>query len=328
MKRIHLLVLPLLVSILLSGCLNRLPALSGSSALAVETVLPAHVVDEASKVELVLRQHARELTFELPLENESVSHVVDSLYEGTWEAELRIVDFEGDVIYRAVSEVLLFRDQTTLAKLDLVPAPGLLEVYIDLSNFQDKDSVGRARVSVTPGGYSSSIREEGSDIIRIEREVDPRTYDFRVSLYGEEYSNAIYNSPWQPVDIRPGKVTTVVWSVSKGDLQIVGNLHPAPGSPEALRAEPVENGKALRLTWAPGPNYEYATAFRIYQRSAPFDYYKMIQEVPSDTFEWVIDTSSLTTPHTRVYAVSAVSAMGSESLRSEPVEVTLPLIHQ
>lgn len=328
MRKIRLLFfLSLIVSTLLAGCINRnvTPLPRGTASLAVETVLPAHVAGDTSQVNLILRQDARELRFDVPIEGRSVSFVVDSLYAGNWDVTLQIIDFEGDVIYLATTEVPLLNDETTLARLDLVPAPGLLEVYIDLSTFHDKDRVGRARVSVTPGGYSSSIREEGSDVIRIEREVAPRTYDFRVSLYGDEYSNAIYNSPWQPVDIRPGKVTTVVWSVATGDLQVIGEVYPAPGRPEALQAEAIEKGSALRLRWAPGPDAEYAVAYRIYERSAPFDYYRLIEEVPSDTFEWILDTSRLTTPQTRVYAVAAVSSLGFESLRSEPVEVHFPL---
>lgn len=328
MKRVH--ALPVVVVALvafLTGCMGRIvPSRPpGTASLAVETVLPAEVVEQTNQAELILRQDSRELRYDVPIEDRSFRFVVGSLYEGNWEITLHIIDSEGDVVYRAVADVPLLSNQTTVAQLDLVPAPGLLEVYIDLSTFHDKDRVGRARISVSPGGYSSAIREDGSDVIHITREVAPRTYDFRVSLYGDEYSNAIYNSPWRPVDIRPGKVTTVIWSVSTGDLQVVGEVHPAPGRPEALRAEPVEDGSTLRLTWGPGSNAHYAIAYRIYERSTPFDYFRMIQEVPGDTFEWMIDASRLTTPHTRVYAVSAVSSLGFESLRSEPVVVEFPL---
>lgn len=326
MKQLKILMVTLLSLLVLTGCLGQMQPtqpIGDTGSLAVLAALPANMDPLPARVELILRQDSRELRFDVPLHENTATMSVESLYEGEWQAILQTIDAEGHVTHQATNSVLIFGQQSSMVEFDLVPAPGILEVYIDLTSFADNDRVGRARITVNPGGYSSSIREEGSDIIRIEREVDPQTYDFRVTLYGETYTGAIYNSPWTPVTISPGRVTTVRWTPSTGDLIISGTLRQTPDKPEGFRVESI-GGDQIKFSWFPGIGSEHAVGYRIYERDTPFGYFKAIKDVPFDTYEYVLDVSKVPAGTTRAYAIAAFSELGLEGPRTDYVSVTFP----
>lgn len=325
MRKIRASIMLLASLLLLTGCVGtfRVPTPKGTGMITLSAVLPASVIESTPRLELVLRQHTREQRLPVPYEDGVAAIAVDSLYEGVWEVTLQLVDDEGDVIYVAQQDVSVFADQTSTVELVLVPAPGLLRVFIDLEHFRDSDAVRRARLSVTPGGYSSGTRQEGASTIQIERELDPQTYDYRISLYGEKDNedHVVYHSPWTPVTIQPGKVTTILWAAETGAVEVIGSIVPAPEPPTDFAVEVVGDG-TLRFTWQ--ATFD-AAGYRLYELRTPFDYYRQLAEIPAEADVWVVDVSSLKTPHTRQYVLTSFNSEGFESPRTLPVSVQFPV---
>lgn len=324
MRTLRSILVVLSAMFVLSGCavpLGRLPQKTGS--LILQAALPASVAESDPELELILKQNTRVRRFPVPYADGIASIEVDQLYEGMWDVTLQLVDAEGDVIYIAQAAVPVFADRANTAELRLVPAPGVLEVFIDLTSLQEESSVRSARVTVASGGYSSATRQGNETLLRIERTMEPQTYDIRVSLYGEQAneSHVVYHSPWTPVTIRPGKRTTVHWSVRSGDLSVIGTILPALEAPAGFAAAYPGDGTVL-FTWEP---VAHADGYRLYERRAPFDQFRIVANIPGDATSWVLDASGLAAPDERLYALAAFNDDGFESARTEPVTVTFPV---
>lgn len=284
------LVLPLT---LLAGCTTPLfrAAPEGSGTLHLQAVLAGAAAGSGHQLEVHLQHQAQRHSEVVPLVDGRASLSFEGLLMGIWQVELVLRDADGDITHSGGGNITLFADQVVDASFALVPRPGELRVEIDLGGIPDpalKAAIERARVNVNPGGYSSGVRAEGSDVIEITRSLAPQSYDFQVTLYGEDFlaASRLYASPWYPVSIRPGKVTEVRWVPSVGSVNVIGTVVGPPAPPEDLRIVSIDG--PYRLRWTPGEVYgaPVEAGWRIYFRENDFEPYRLIDELPYDVTEW------------------------------------------
>ena len=179
---------------------------------------------QTNQAELILRQDSRELRYDVPIEDRSFRFVVGSLYEGNWKLPCtsstpRATSFIGCSRRPAVER------SDDRPQLDLVPAGTARGVHRsfylhdkDRSAEHDQRIAWRVLSAIREYGWMSSTSREVAENLRLSGKSVRRRAVTRLSARGGRL-------------IRPGKVTTVIWSVSTGDLQVVGEVHPAPGRP-------------------------------------------------------------------------------------------------
>lgn len=321
------------IALIAAGCTtpwtppkSATPGASGS--LVVQALLPEEftAASVVESLELIMIQDGQRRNMRVPIESGRASVQTNGLSVGEWELALRLQDDDGDVTHSASTQVLIFPDQVTAAELTLTPEPGILEVIIDLGHMAGADRVERARVHVQPGGYNSGERDQETGLITTSRSLPPRTYDYRVALYGAGYlvADLIYNSPWAPVTIEPGKVRRIVWTPSSGELDLIGHILHPPSMPPDFSAIHVGDG-LIELRW--GRSLAFGgeePGYRIYERSHPFGAFSIVDELPPGETEWTTLFPLTSTPQTVAYAVAAFRSDGYESARTQAQTLFLP----
>lgn len=331
----------ILISVL-AGC-TAVPTLrqgnQGSGSLQLTAVVPQGSLSTFSSddyaFELILSQDNQIRTITRPLGQGEFTFSVDNLFAGVWSAVLRLKDGNGDITHAATGEIMILPDEVAKVEFLLKPEPGELVVMIDLSSIEDpalRARIQGARVYVTPGGYSTGHRDPDGDIIVIKRSLQPRSYDYQVILYSDGFlaGNREYSSPWAPVDISPGKTTTIFWAPSVGELDLRGIVLDAPAPPAALRGEYLGDG-TVRLTWVPPifPHDTETAGIRIYKRDSVFGAYTLVDEVAAETTSWEMTVESLQEQRL-AFVVTAFAIYSKapdtvfESPRSDVVELLIP----
>jgi hypothetical protein len=323
LRRQGSLILVCMLVLIISGCNLLFPPPKPTGNLTIHTLVPSSL--ESQEIELILNQGGNHSTvFLFPLQGEENLLRVDELYTGEWTVIINLKNNEGVITHTGNTQVEILPDQTTLTNLSLLPNNGIIRVIIDLTSMADEALVQRARLSVEPGGYNSSTRQEGSYVIEVQREVSPRTYDYRISLYGEGSSaeHLIYASPWYQTTVDPGKVNTIYWSVTSGSMELVSEIISLPLPPANPEANHLGNG-TIEITWTPNPDPSI-TGYRIYVKDKLSGPFKLEEEVGADQNRCEINLRLKSTEQTIYMAVSAYSAEGFESFRTDPLEVSLP----
>lgn len=253
------------------------------------------------------------------------STVFSGVYTGRWKVEVMAFDKvqQRQVLYGATT-VLVEPDRTAVANVTLGPARGWLEVEIDLAGFQERSQIQMCYVRLSPSVLETNdakIFPDANGAWKGKWFIPAGTYDLSIELYnGLTMTNSLkYASPYQRVDIEPGRLATVRWSVQTGTLTVNGTLDPAPGAPTGLSASVTSEG--IVLEWQP-PNPVPADlqGYVVYVRHDLFERFEATDTVPAGTLRYVYQPRRDERGRRLAFAVSARDGL-SESPRSSEVEV-------
>ncbi len=314
----------LALALVLTGCLSTMSRPGGGGELAIRTDLaPLRAAGvETGAVVAILSQNRRTLTVPLVLDGEAAVATVPRLLAGVWQVRIEARDAEGDVPYAGTGTVTVRPGQNSSVQLALLPQPGRLSLTLDLSGFPELEAAQKARLLVQPGG-TTSFERQGEGPLQVERELPPGSYDARIALYEDAYysSKLIYESPWWPCTIRPGKTTSLVWRPQTGVVEVGGRVEAPPPPLPAPQLQLA--GRLLTLTWEPSVAPD-AAAYRLYWREDTLLPFTLLAEVRADTHTYTHDLASVPPGSLVGYVVTVVDQGGQESLRSPEATLSLP----
>lgn len=306
-----------------TGSLRALHARPGDSAL----LEPFHT-EPAFTVTATLTKDQQRLIIPLALTDGIARGSHESVLIGKWDVAVEVRDADGDTPYAGKSSVVVRPNETTAATVSLEPKAGTLVLTVDVAGLDLEGPTQRARVTLSPGGYTSFERIPNTTLLQVSKDLAPGTYDAKVTLYGDSYlaGDRLYESEWFPVTIWPGKTHALSWSPQTGRVDIDTRIITIPAAPASLAATPTENG--ILLTWDP-VFQSSIDRYLVYSRTDIFDPFKILGEVPASETSFTHEVTA-PWPNTRMrYVVTALGTSGYESPRSAEVSVVLPpLVHQ
>jgi len=202
----------------------------------------------------------------------------------------------------------------------LQPQPGVLEVMVWPGGYEQLAGAQKARLNVNPGGYATlTLTDEGA--FTGTKELAPGTYDYSISFYGNGFlvGDLIYEAPWLPVTIKPGRTTTVTWSPETGTGQISSRLDASPPIPANLILTAVSAG--VQATWD-AVTAEDLAGYRVYLRISRFDKFDLVAELDSAQTTYLHEDAKLKPGQLVEAAVTAFDLANNESERSPVATLT------
>jgi len=227
---------------------------------------------------------------------------------------------EGLTIYTGETEVAISDGQTAEVEMSLSPAPGSLELRLDVAPLLTAGlpvESGRIYIYMDPATNQSTshdLSREGDFLHGLVEDLPTMTYDAKVAV--PQVTEAVYTSEYFHFSILPGRRTMVEISASGGAAVII-DISVEPGQVTGLSAAP--QGSGVLLSWDAVAG---ATGYRIYRTDGD-GRYRQLGVTESGGFAGYPDeTYSEAQPYGGVvrYAVAAL-AENLEGIRSEPVAV-------
>ena len=330
--------------IALSGCLGGKPlagheetgsvkvsilrpeAGKAGEARSLSGVQPYRGVMSLTQAEVTLTNGTTVLSRSVTLENGQAEITFSNVIVGPWTVIVRLKDDEGNVAYEGSCKTAVTAGQTAEASVVLQPAPGTRELSPDLTRIPGHEKVRKLRLYKDSSNLRSQTnvnREPGVDVLTVTvTGLQPKTYDMMIKLL-DENGDTVYESLWKEIHILPGRITTVSWSFSPGDVSIIVDFNEPPSSPGNLAASLSDD--EVVLTWNESLDSDLI-GYNVYRRQPPFEGFKVIAEVQHSEGmgqQSFVDTGTKTGVMYS-YMVTAVDACGNESSRSNEVTVSVP----
>jgi len=278
----------------------------------------------------------REVT---PVEQRTVVRF-ERLETGPWLISAELLDAEGVPMYTGAAEVYVREGETVAADVFLEMVPGGLIVRIDLGDaciavgdegqcLHDVANRGHLRLAPGPDGKAWN---ENFDWVPGERygtasvnRLTPGDYEFQLIFYRDSRTvgNTLYAGHWVPFRVEPGRTTEVDWHAQAGALDVNVRINAPPLPPAGVTAQWTEQG--LLLSWSPSASDNVARYY-VWHRTGPRAELVRLHATPdAQVTAWLhADASAemcFAAPDAGLfYFVTAVSASGLESLRSELVD--------
>ncbi|MBE3578084.1 MAG: fibronectin type III domain-containing protein [Limnochordales bacterium] len=258
---------------------------------------------------------------------EGWSTLFPAVYIGRWHLLVQAVEATtGRIVLSGETDVLVEANTVNLVEVTLKPEKGELNVEIDLTGVTQAKDVAMCVVRTSPAAFGSSstekiFRHPDTGEWRGLWRVPAGTYDLSVELYTATTmtDSLLYASPWQRVDIEPGKTTLVKWAVQTGQVSVGGVLDPCPDPPTGLTASIGPEG--ITLSWlAPNPYPADLNEYVIYVRRDLFEHFEVLDRVAPDQLTYVYLPEEEEIGCRLAFAVAASDGR-STSKRSEEVEV-------
>ena len=248
----------------------------------------------------------------------------DSLYPGFWTIEVFGIDRENDPIFYGKKTREILPGEKAELSMIINPGPGRLEVTIEISELRDLGvdvSEGKIYVYLDPNTNLSTsfslILEENYLKNEKEIKIPEGTYQARINI--PQKSNAVYESHYETVTIRAGKLTEL-YLQADAKLMIEGKIDSTPATPENFRVTCEEKNKPL-LTWDPVQESDL-DGYCLY-RTNNEGRFILLKQVDKNTFLYQ-DTIEDKDYFNDIigYAVSSVDQGENVSFWSEPVYLT------
>ena len=279
-----------------------------------------------TQAEVSLTNGTTVLSRSVTLENGQAEIMFSDVVVGPWTVIVRLKDAEGNVAYEGSCRTAITADETAEASVVLQPALGTLELSVDLTGIPDHERVQRLRLYKDSNNLRSQTnvnREPGEDVlVATVSGLQPKTYYMMIKLL-DENGDLVYESLWEEIQILPGRITTVGWDLSPGEVSIIIDFNEPPSPPTGLAVALSEDG--VVLTWNESRDSDLI-GYNVYRRQPPFEGFKVIAEVrhSQDTGQQTFTDTGTKTGVTYSYIVTAVDACGNESSRSNEVTVSVP----
>jgi len=296
------------------------------SARSLSGVQPYSGGMSLTQAEVSLTNGTTVLSRSVTLEDGQAEITFSNVVVGPWTVIVRLKDTEGNVAYEGSCRTAVVAGQIAEASVVLQPALGTLELSVDLTRIPDHERVQRLRL------YKDSNNLRSQTNINREPEVDvlvatvsglqPKTYDMMIKLL-DENGDSVYESLWEEIQILPGKITTVSWDLSPGDVSIIVDFNEPPSPPTELAVTLSDD--EIILTWNESVDSDLV-GYNVYRRQPPFEGFKVIAEVQhsQDTGQQSFADTGTKTGVTYSYIVTAVDGCGNESSRSNEVTASVP----
>ena len=295
-------------------------------AMSLSGVQPYSGGMSLTQAEVSLTNGTTVLSQSVTLENGRAEITFSDVVVGPWTVIVRLKDAKGNVAYEGSCKTAITAGQIAEASVVLQPALGTLELSVDLTGIPDHERVRKLRLYKDSNNLRSQTninRELGVDIlVATVSGLQPKTYDMMIKLL-DENGDLVYESLWEEIQILPGRITTVIWDLSPGDVSIIVDFNEPPSPPTDLAVALSED--EVVLTWNESIDSDLV-GYNVYRRQPPFEGFKVIAEVQHSQGagqQSFIDAGTKTGV-TYSYIVTAVDACGNESSRSNEVTVSVP----
>ncbi|MGE5551253.1 MAG: hypothetical protein ACM3ZC_12110 [Bacteroidota bacterium] len=283
-------------------------------------------LSEITSVTAVLSRQSLTVTRALTVNptTSSASGEIGGLYAGEWTIRIEAAMADATVIYSGQTKVMVVSGGTSPVSMTLNPAPGTLDVTLDVSFLIAAGQTvteGKVYIYMDPATGSSTTEEmslEGTNLHALVENLAPRTYDAKVCV--PQVTDAIFTSEYFQFDILPGRATTVFLGAD-GNVAVNVDIVEEPGRVAGFTAVKSQDGTQVFLNWTVVPG---ATGYRVY-RTDDEGRFRQLVVLEGGSISSHTDTSITTAkPYAGMvrYAVAALAGE-LEGLRSDPASVTL-----
>lgn len=332
--RRHLPYLAIFVCILLTGCgvmggkkWETPPSNGETGTVAVQATLSALETSGSTPTsgEVVLTKNKTTITVPLTITDGRASGSAD-IPTGRWDATVKVKDADQDVIFQGTGVLDVAPNATSTLAVTLAPAPGYLNLSVDVSGLPNQAELQKAKLLLSPGSSYRTL-ERTPETTRFESivELAPKSHDIKVDLYTSSTHsyNLAHEGVWMPITILPGKTLTLLWKPALGQVSIDASVENVPHPPQNLTAS-YEAG-LIHLSWQPGPNPEGdVRSYTVYAKADEYSAYEQIAQVAAPTTQYQYTLTQPTVGQRYSYTVTATDGAGYESPRSEPVHIVVP----
>jgi hypothetical protein len=246
---------------------------------------------------------------------------MSSLYPGDWQVTVSGLDDAGNIIFQGSGTALIQPDQATAIRIDLIPAPGFLDVVCDVSqiNGLDANVGGTLYVYLDPEDsatkYYSLIRD--GNLVKGTVSVPEGTFAIKVAV--PNVSSKLFVSPYYTVNIKAGQTVHLAISAN-GNLGITGTINSTPSTPTGLTATYNSQTSSMLLTWV-GVNDTDLAGYFLYRSNSEGRMIRLAN-INKDTNTYTNKVSTGDFYHNEIkYAVSSFDLGGVESFWSEMITV-------
>lgn len=309
--------------LILGGCLPSPRKGDGRLSLRVSwgDKAVSRGVEEIAAVEAYLTRQGLTITKSLDVDqaNKTAGGTIEGLYAGEWTVRVDAAKADGTVIYTGSRSVNVVSGATTDAALTLAPAPGELDISLDITPLiaaGHEVAEGKVYIYKPDSGNSSSYEmlREGGNLRGLVGNLASITYDARVAV--PQMTNSIFTSRYFQFDILPGR-TTRVHLAADGEVSVDVTIIDQPGRVEGMRAH--ADGEQAILSWIQTPG---ATGYRVYRTDGD-GRFRLCGTIEDGAITSYIDLEfGRAEAYGGIiqYAVAALTGP-VEGLRSEPVAV-------
>lgn len=245
------------------------------------------------------------------------------LFIGEWQVQMLVLDAAEKPIYQGSTTVTVKANTTTEATITLRPADGILKVRMYLDDFAYIDGVIKGKLLTNEEPYVNFTVEDISKPVEVTLQLAPKHYDIAVVLYKDAYynSNKFFTGEYQSVSIESGRTTFIEWRPSTGEVSIGVEIDKGPLPPKDVTFSLTRPG-TITLTWTPSDGS--VAAYNIYYRvDRQFMGYRLWKTVPATTTEIEVDLTQFSDAVELEMVITAVSASGVESHRSNSIYLPL-----
>jgi hypothetical protein len=173
-----------------------------------------------------------------------------SLYPGDWQVTVSGLDDSGSVIFQGSGTALIQPDQITAIQIDLIPAPGHLDVTCDVSQISGLGANigGTLYVYLNPEDSATKYYPLIRDGNLVKGTVSIPEGTFVVKIAVPNVSSKLFVSPYYTVNIKAGKTVYLTISAN-GGINIAGTINSTPSTPCGLIAAYNSQTSSVLLTW-------------------------------------------------------------------------------
>jgi hypothetical protein len=338
-KRVGLLVFIFLI--FFSGCLKK-PYLPGKDpgrlylkiGLAETEKISTNAVSteiEKLLVSLTSKGLKKEQLFEYVGKELVISF--DNLYPGTWKIQVYGLDQAKDPIFYGESSIEILPGQTEELFIQILPAPGRVNVTIDISEFLNHGVEvleGKFYVYLDPNSDRSTsfpLQLEG-DYLKNTNEIIINEGTYQAIIYIPQITKYIYKSPYQTINIKAGKLTEI-YLEADANLIVNGIIDSTPATPENFKViiNDVEERESetktaqLLITWDPVNESDLA-GYYLY-RTNKEGRLKLLVKLNTDTIFFEDSITDKDFYYNQIgYAISSFDEGGNESFWTETHYIT------
>ena len=318
------------LGILGQGCLNKPAAITDRGILKLqfslmeEQINSRAIAGEICKLNIRLAHKDdgifRETEADFTGDNQQIE--IPSLYPGDWQVTVSGLDIVGSIIFQGNGTAFVQPNQITSIQIDLLPAPGFLDVVCDVSQINGLGATvgGTLYVYLNPLDSSAKYYPLVRDGNLVKGTVNVPEGTFAVKVAVPNVSSKLFISPYYTVNVKAGKTAHLEISAN-GGVTIKGTINSTPSTPVGLTAIYNSQTSSVLLTWIGVTNTDLA-GYYLYRSNSEGRMIR-IANLDMETNTYTNKVTAGDFYHNEIkYAVSSFDLGGVESFWSDPSSVT------